>query len=37
MGYLLDGFDREMRAIGLDDVGLRTMLVTNPARAFAFA
>jgi phosphotriesterase-related protein len=37
MGYLLDGFDREMRAIGLDDVALRTMLVTNPARTFAFA
>jgi phosphotriesterase-related protein len=36
MTYLLDGFDREMRAIGLDDGALRTMLVSNPARAFAF-
>jgi phosphotriesterase-related protein len=35
--YLLDGFDREMRAIGLDDAARRTMLVENPARAFAFA
>jgi phosphotriesterase-related protein len=37
MTYLLDGFDREMRAIGLDDAALRTMFVVNPARAFAFA
>ena len=37
MTYLLDGFDREMRAIGLDDAALRTMFVANPARAFAFA
>jgi 5-phospho-D-xylono-1,4-lactonase len=36
MPYLLDGFDREMRAIGLGDEQLRTMLVANPARAFAF-
>jgi phosphotriesterase-related protein len=35
--FLLDGFDREMRAIGLDDGDLRTMLVTNPARALAFS
>jgi 5-phospho-D-xylono-1,4-lactonase len=37
MTHLLDGFDREMRAIGLDDAALRTMFVTSPARAFAFA
>jgi predicted metal-dependent phosphotriesterase family hydrolase len=36
MTYLLDGFDREMRAIGLDDAALRTLLVANPARIFAF-
>jgi predicted metal-dependent phosphotriesterase family hydrolase len=36
MTYLLDGFEREMRAIGLGDEHLRMIFVTNPARAFAF-
>ena len=36
MTYLLDGFDREMRAIGLGDAELRTLFVANPAAAFAF-
>jgi phosphotriesterase-related protein len=33
MAYLLDGFDRAMRAIGLDDAALRAIFVANPARA----
>ena len=36
MTYLLDGFDREMRAIGLGNADLRTMFVMNPAASFSF-
>jgi phosphotriesterase-related protein len=36
MTYLLDGFSREMRAIGLDDTALRTIFVINPSAAYAF-
>jgi phosphotriesterase-related protein len=34
-GFLFDAFVRALRARGLGEAGLRTLLVLNPARAFA--